>query len=165
MPNTVSPKLTSRTTATSTYTHTGTEPPPVVAAITTRNATELNSCTPTDTPDNQPRCSSGVMSASRAVYGSTATLKKIENKKMTAARSSRSWTNAPATKNSADNGMPTSMNGRRRPKGVQRRSEKAPIVGWMTAPSILRVLDRSPMSRSGAPNDFKMDGRTKLLNE
>src|SRR5712691_8615794 len=106
MPNTVSPKLSSSTTATSTYTQTGTEPPLVVAAITTRNATELNNCTPVATPDNQPRCCSGVMSASRAVYGSTATLKKIENKKMTAASSSRSFTNAPATKNSAERGMP-----------------------------------------------------------
>src|SRR6267143_6094791 len=165
MPNTVNPKLSSSTAATSTYTHTGTEPPPVVAAITTRNATELNSCTPVATPDSQPRCSSGVMSARSAVYGSTATLKKIENKKMTAASSSRSLTNAPATKNNADSGIPTSMKGRRRPKRVQTRSDRAQIVGWMTAPSMLRVLDNSPMSRSGAPNDFKMGGRTKLLNE
>ena len=36
-------------------------------------------------PDSQPRCSSGAMSASSAVYGSTATLKKIENRKITTA--------------------------------------------------------------------------------
>src|SRR5712692_661700 len=118
MPNTVSPELTSSTT----YTHPGPEPPQVVAAITARNATELNSCTPTATPDNQPRCSSGVMSAKSAVYGSTPTLKKIENKKMTAASSSKSFTNAPATKNNADSGIPISMKGRRRPKRVQTRS-------------------------------------------
>src|SRR5216683_2374243 len=163
MPNTVSPKLTSNTTATSTYTHPGTEPPPVVAAITARNATELNSCTPTATPDNQPRCSSGVMSARSATYGSTATLKKIENKKMTAASSSNSLTKAPATKNAADSGTPISMKGRRRPKRVQTRSDRAPMVGWMTAPSMLRVLESRPMSRSGAPNDFKIGGSTKLL--
>ena len=92
-------------------------------------------------------------------------LKKIENEKMTAASSSSSLTNAPATKNSADSGIPINMKGRGRPKRVQTRSDRAPIVGWMTAPSMLRVLDRSPMSRSGAPNDFKIGGSTKLLNE
>src|SRR3981081_1088515 len=165
MPKSSGPKLSSSTAATSTYTQTGTEPPPVVAAMTTRNATELNNCTPTATPESQPRCSSGVMSARSATYGSTATLKKIENKKMTAASSSRSLTKAPATKNPADSGMPISMKGRRRPNRVQTRSDRAPMVGWMTAPSMLRVLDSRPMSRSGAPNDFKIDGSTKLLNE
>jgi hypothetical protein len=55
------------------------------------------------------------------------------------------------------------MKGARRPIGVQMRSESVPTVGWMSAPSMLRVLERSPISRSGAPNDFSTGGRTKLL--
>src|SRR2546423_4508737 len=101
----------------------------VAKKMMSKNATELASCMPVDSPESQPRCSSGVMSANNAVYGSTATLKKIENKKMTSASGKRLLTNAPATKKTADNGMPTSMNGRRRPQRVQTRSESAPTVG------------------------------------
>src|ERR671933_1721983 len=101
----------------------------VAKKMMSKNATELDNCMAVDSPDSQPRCSSGVMSANNAVYGSTATLKKIENKKITTASGNRLLTNAPATKNVADNGMPTSMNGRRRPKRVQTRSENAPTVG------------------------------------
>jgi len=37
-------------------------------------------------------------------------------------------------------GMAASMNGRRRPNGVQMRSLQAPTRGWTTAPSTDRVL-------------------------
>src|SRR6266567_2345918 len=111
MPSTVTPKLPTSTTATSAYVHTGTAlPPPVAATITTRNATELTSCTPMANPDSQPRCSSGAISASNAVYGSTAILKKIENKKMMTANGNSALTNAPATKNAAESGIPIIMN-------------------------------------------------------
>ncbi len=44
------------------------------------------------------------------------------------------------------------------------RSETAPTVGWMTTPSMLLVLESSPVSRSGAPAPFRIVGSTKLLN-
>src|SRR5438067_3211364 len=97
--------------------------------MTNKNTTELANCVPVARPESQPRCSAGVISASNAVYGSTATLKKIENKKMTTASGNSALTNAPATKNNADNGTPINKNGRRRPNRVHTRSENAPMVG------------------------------------
>jgi len=44
------------------------------------------------------------------------------------------------------------------------RSEIAPTVGWMMTPSMLLVLDRRPVKRSGAPKLLRIGGKTKLLN-
>ena len=44
------------------------------------------------------------------------------------------------------------------------RSESAPTVGWMIAPSMLRVLESRPVRRSPAPAAFSSWGSTKLLN-
>ena len=51
------------------------------------------------------------------------------HKKMMMASGRRPLTNAPAIKKTADSGMPINMNGRRRPKRVQIRSDRAPTVG------------------------------------
>ena len=69
------------------------------------------------------------------------------------------------TKKNAESGMPIAMKMRRRPRcGVQIRSEIAPTVGWITTPSMLRVLESSPVSRPGAPKLLRIGGSTKLLN-
>src|SRR6266581_2555591 len=105
------------------------------------------------------------MSARRAAYGSIAALKKIENRKIETASGTSDAVAAEATrKNSAESGMQTAMNGRRRPRRVQMRSDAAPTVGWITTPSMLRVLERRPVRRSGAPAAFSASGRRKLLN-
>src|SRR5256886_11691696 len=105
------------------------------------------------------------MSARRAAYGSVAALKKIENRKIETASGTSDAVAAEATrKNAADSGMQMAMNGRRRPKRVQMRSDAAPTVGWMTTPSMLRVLERRPVRRSGAPAALSARGRRKLLN-
>src|SRR6266508_660718 len=105
------------------------------------------------------------MSARRAAYGSIAALKKIENRTIEIARGTSDSVVADAMrKNNADSGTQTAMKGRRRPKRVQMRSDAAPTVGWMTTPSILRVLESRPVMRSGAPAAFRASGRRKLLN-
>src|SRR4030088_2619751 len=105
------------------------------------------------------------MSARSAAYGSIAALKKIEKRKIEMASPTSDVVEAePTRKNTADNKIPTAMNGRRRPKRVQMRSDSAPTVGWMTTPSMLRVFDSRPNSRSGAPRPFRTNGRMKLLN-
>jgi hypothetical protein len=67
----------------------GTRPLPLAAATSTRKATELASCTPVARPESRPRSSTGAISGSRALYGSTATLKKIENRKIRIASGTR----------------------------------------------------------------------------
>ena len=94
-----------------------------------------------------------------------AALKKIEKRKIATASPMSVWVKKPAiTKKNAESAIPIAMNGRRRPRGVQIRSEIAPTVGWMTTPSMLRVLERRPVRRSGAPKLLRIGGRTKLLN-
>src|SRR6266508_1900257 len=138
--------------------------PPAAACDTTiRNTAWLSSWIPVDTPERIPRSLGAAMSARSAAYGSTAALKKMENRTIPTARVSRSEAPAARTKKTAESGIPISMNGRRRPSRVHIRSDRAPTVGWMTAPSMLRVLDRSPISRSLAPNAFSRFGSTKLL--
>src|SRR5207237_821055 len=74
------------------------------------------------------------------------------------------WVKKPAiTKKNAESAIPIAMNGRQRPRGVQIRSEIAPTVGWMTTPSMLRVLERRPVRRSGAPKLLSIGGRPKWV--
>src|SRR3977135_4549733 len=99
------------------------------------------------------------MSARSAAYGSIAALKKIEKRKMETGRARRDVVEAdPTRKKTADNRIPAAMNGRRRPKRVQMRSDSAPTVGWMTTPSMLRVLDSRPVMRSGVPHALQAGG-------
>src|ERR1043166_5903897 len=121
---------------------------------------------PCETPDRNERCASGAMSASSALYGSIAALKKIEKRKIAIASGTSAVVDADATrKNSADSGTHDTRKIRRRPKRRdQMRSEIAPPVGWMTTPSMLRVLERGPVSRSGAPTALSASGSRKLLN-
>jgi hypothetical protein len=59
--------------------------------------------------------------------------------------------------------MPMAMYGPRRPSRPRVRSDSAPTVGWIIAPSMLRVLESSPVSRSLAPAALSSWGNTKLL--
>jgi hypothetical protein len=67
-------------------------------------------------------------------------LKSIENTKMQATIRGRVGARGVSAMNSAQSGMANSMKGRRRPRRVQRRSLQAPTTGWITAPSMERVL-------------------------
>jgi len=102
---------------------------PLPEATSSRSATELMSWVAVANPDSSPRWCRGAISGKSAAYGSTAVLKKIENRKISTASCTRLDAEPAARKNSADNGMATRMKGRRRPSRVQVRSDRAPTVG------------------------------------
>src|SRR5256885_12638269 len=99
------------------------------------------------------------MSARRAAYGSIAALKKIENRKIETASGTSDSVAAEATrKTTAESGMQTAMNGRRRPRRVQMRADAAPPGGGMTTPSLLRVVQRRPVGGSEGPPALRAPG-------
>ena len=95
--------------ATSQYDQSGTVAVVTTAAISARNATWATSWIPVETPWRMPRSSGVVMSARRATYGSAATLKKIEKRKIAMVSPRISCCAAAKTKRAAESGIPTRM--------------------------------------------------------